>query len=115
MNPIEDNAVKNEDNFEGSNQQGQTSYAFVVSLTSFLMLFVLPFSLTFWPLVVIVIVASLFGVVMGHRILSPMKKTSSSGKGLTVVGLVLGYIALVFSSLWLTLLVLWLSGTLSIF
>lgn len=111
------NSNNNEDSagFEESSQQGQTSYAFMVSLISFLMVFVLPFSLTFWPIVVIVVVASLFGVVSGHRALNKMKKISSNGKGLTVVGLVLGYIALVFSSLWLTLLVLWLSGVFSIF
>lgn len=109
------NNNENSAGFEESNSQGQTSYAFMVSLISFLVLFILPFLLTFWPLVVIVIVASLFGVVMGHRALNKMEKTSSSGKRLTVVGLVLGYITLVLSSLWLTLLVLWLSGVFSIF
>lgn len=101
--------------FEELTNRENTSKYFMISLVSFLTMFIFPFSLTFWPIVVGVIISSLFGVVSGHRAFNKIKKIASSGKGLTVVGLVLGYIALASSSLWLILLILWMSGSLSMF
>lgn len=76
---------------------------FMVSLISFLALFILPFSAYFWPIAIAVPIAALVGIILGHRTRGRLKKDHSAVPGLTLAGLILGYTAFVLSGLWIAL------------
>lgn len=107
MHNMANNSPKYEDatTLEEFGRKNDPVNSFMVSLISFLALFILPFSSYFWPLAIIVPVASIAGVVMGHLTRRRLKREHAEGQGLALAGLILAYAAMALSSLWFLLFV----------